>query len=1278
MPARGEGPGLRLPALADATDLDRWAVTRDAQAYLPALVRRLVSATAGRVEELAFRSGEGVHLSGWDGVVRAVDGNAHVPEGVSGWELGVRADVKGKADEDYESRRADALGFDPDQTTFVFVTARRWGGKDAWVGDRRGEGHFRDVRAYDADDLEAWLERAPAVHVWISRRLGKRPFGVVGLEERWEGWSGGTDPPTSPDFVISGREIQEQALSSWIAQGQGGVFSLKAESPEQASAFLGATAMRLPEDEREACFSRCLVVEDLEAWRVLEASETPLLLVPDFDAGDAVNVARSKGHGVFVPVWSGRRDPKNATELPRPRREAARAALLEMGVDEAEADGLAGLARRSPMALRRRLAPAGGSSVPEWARPENAADLLPALLAGAWEEGNEEDREVVSRLGGTVYEEVSEVLTRWVGGADPPARLVGGAWVLASKDDAWTQLEGQLRSDVLGRFEEVVPEVLGEDDPAYELPAGNRWAAALYDVGSLTHSARLREGLADTLALLAARAGSRTLAGASTGQELADRVVRKLLGEAGDDWRLWASLGSLLPLLAEASPRELLAAVEAALAGDEPVLTGMFTDAEGNPFEFSPHTHLLWALEATALAREHVTRASLALARLAVLDPGGRTVNRPVNSLREIFSVFRPRTAASPDERMQVVDLIRERAPEAGWQLLVGLLPTVSNLSFGSFSPRHRDWGRLPEEAPTYADIYAAIDEVLRRLLEDAGEAGPRWAELVGALEHLPTPEQRDAVADGLLNLDAGNVSEPSALRDELRRVITRHRTYGSAAWALPAEEVDRLQRAYDDLEPPDPVDRHAWLFAGHPQLSRPIESSWEARQEELSQRRTAAVEEVSNELGTAGLEDLAARAENPAAVGLSVGLSGLLADGDEEEAFLTRTLVADEEHVRELGIGFAVGRRQKEGWDWADARISGAGGTWSPEQRARFLSRLPIEDRLYRILDGADEETRSAYWALANPLRLSDANDCAKVTKEFLDRNEPYSAVEVLALWADQSDPAVPAPLVARALEEAATTPPPENTNLSMFGHHAVELLEPLYDAEDVDDEIMARIEWVLLPLLDQQDKAPRIFHEELGRRPGLFAEVVAAVYPPDAEEEPAPPEAEASEAEQAVSLHARELLDGWRTVPGTADDGTIDAGKLDAWVSEARVTATARNRAQAADRQIGRVLAFSPAGADGAWPHEAVRAVIEKAQSDDVDAGFRSQAINGRGIHVRGLLEGGGQERELATRYRAHAEACRFRWPRVAILLDDVADSYEWWARRHDHEAELREDEP
>ena len=142
--------------LVDGTDLAAWANRRDAQEVLPQLLRRLVHATVGRVIRVGFPAGAGVQLGGWDGVVAAEQGNAFVPDGASAWELSTNQDVKGKADGDYEKRRADPR--EPAQGSYVFVTPRRWGRKDEWAVARRREGVWRDVRAYDADDLEAWLD----------------------------------------------------------------------------------------------------------------------------------------------------------------------------------------------------------------------------------------------------------------------------------------------------------------------------------------------------------------------------------------------------------------------------------------------------------------------------------------------------------------------------------------------------------------------------------------------------------------------------------------------------------------------------------------------------------------------------------------------------------------------------------------------------------------------------------------------------------------------------------------------------------------------------------------------------------------------------------------------------------------------------------------------------------------------------------------------------------------------------------------------------------------
>lgn len=115
-----------LPHLADATDLDRWADTRSAQADLPRLVRRLIRAENDQVQRVEMRGGEGVGLTGYDGFVDASRATPFVPEGLSVWEMGVGGDPGAKAQRDYRSRTDNPQGIDPAEHTFVFVTPRRW------------------------------------------------------------------------------------------------------------------------------------------------------------------------------------------------------------------------------------------------------------------------------------------------------------------------------------------------------------------------------------------------------------------------------------------------------------------------------------------------------------------------------------------------------------------------------------------------------------------------------------------------------------------------------------------------------------------------------------------------------------------------------------------------------------------------------------------------------------------------------------------------------------------------------------------------------------------------------------------------------------------------------------------------------------------------------------------------------------------------------------------------------------------------------------------------
>src|SRR5215216_2554106 len=411
----------------DATDLNLWANRNDASLLLPKLLRRLVLTTIRDINFIGFRAGDGVFIGGWDGRLDVGSGNAFVPEGKSVWEIGTNKGIRAKADQDYEKRKVDPLGYSPAETTYIFVTPRRWRDKDAWIIERQSEGVWKDVRAYDADDIEAWLEIGPNVHIWLSILLGKHPESVVDISNYWSEWTGVTNPPLSSELVISGRSASTDELYSWLG-GAPSVRALQSDSKEEAIAFLAGSLELLPEEQREHYVYRCVVVESVAAWRRLVTAENSLILIPNFNDREGVSNATRAGHHVLIPLGRADAAAQQTVIIPRLHRDSAKQALVNMGLPEDRADSLATLARRSLLALRRKLAMSPEVQQPTWATPTEARSLLPVVLAGQWVDSNVSDREVLARLGRVEYEVIDQTLSRWANEADSPVRKTGNTW----------------------------------------------------------------------------------------------------------------------------------------------------------------------------------------------------------------------------------------------------------------------------------------------------------------------------------------------------------------------------------------------------------------------------------------------------------------------------------------------------------------------------------------------------------------------------------------------------------------------------------------------------------------------------------------------------------------------------------------------------------------------------------------------------------------------------------------------------------------------------------
>src|ERR1019366_9244636 len=658
------------PELVDGTQLAHWGGTRDGQHGFPELVRRLLAATDG-VTNISIRSGDGVYAPGWDGRADSA-GVKFLPPGSLRFEFGVTANPKKKADEDYEKRRDNPEGAIPGESTFVFVTPRRWTGADAWADHRREEKVFADVRVLDADHLEGWLQVTPLVHYWISERLGRRPHDAETLEQWWLRFQSSTNPSLPPALFLAGRDAERSKITEFLA-GPAGAIAVQADWRDEAIAFV-CSAVETSEQRGE--IQPGLLISSAEVWDRAVSNRGRVTLIPLFEHPDLAS-AQANGHHVVLPLGRDEIASGSRLTLPRPHRIGAAEALKEAGVSPEQTYDLAALARRSMPSLVRKLARDTRRSRPKWAELPAVAIFAPLMLVGSWTP-IDPDKEVVHRAVDENYSVIERTLLSWRKTDDPPFVQSGAQWHLASSEEAFLILREELTHADLARWHEIAVEVLTEPDPALNLSADERPMAGIRGVARL-FSPVLRPGIAEGIAMVGSIEPETDLSDGNSGADHARPIVRAIVGRANSDktGQLWQSLTDVLPLLAEAAPEVFLDAVHGDLDEEMPVLATMFQDQESSVFgSSSPHSGLLWALETISWSEDFLLDATRALARLQVRDPGGRMANRPPASLQSILVPWIRHTTAPLEAKVAAIESICLETPDVGWDLVLGLWPS--------------------------------------------------------------------------------------------------------------------------------------------------------------------------------------------------------------------------------------------------------------------------------------------------------------------------------------------------------------------------------------------------------------------------------------------------------------------------------------------------------------------------------------------------------------------------------------------------------------------------
>jgi hypothetical protein len=1214
--------------LVTRDNLENWADTTFSKAVLPYLILRLVRATTPVSTKANLPSGSASYIGGWDGIVNCETETAYVPQGISLWEFGTSSDCKGKADDDYDKRKANPIGFTPSDSVFIFVTPRLWTKKVDWIAEKKAENYWRDVIVYDSVDLEQWLDNALSVSRWLASQdgVGTYPFdGIMTADEFWEEWSiGPKGLVLLPESVIAGREYEKDLLLSAL-QGEPTIKGIKASTKSEAIAFIIASAKMFQSEEADRFFSKALIVDTEGNFRGIRINtNTALNLIPRFDDAQPLYAAVAKGHHVLVPLGADDNFNQETITLPTIDRYGQNKSLTESGISREDAEKFSRESGRNITILKKLLGFPHYKA--KWIEKENIREIIPALILGRWNETFVGDIELIEKLSEQKYSDYLVILNKWKNFEESPIIQIGETWRLTSPLDLWTNLFSQLLPKDFQNIQECFSLAFKNGNPIIE-PEDKTSFAAYFNKKN-KYSIWSREGLTQSL-ILVGRLNEVKIPNLDNPQNWVDKIIFDLLNNASGE--MWISVNHELPLISEASPESFIKAVKNSLAKEQPEIMDMFKEEDGFLHKTSHHTGLLWALENLAWLPEYLMDAGLVLLKLSRLDPGGSLSNRPLNSISEIFKPWHFQTLATYDERMEILRYITEKENEYGWFLLIRLLPDHHGIAHPTHKMRWRMFDKNTNLTYPYQEIWNTHSAVIEMLINLFDYDEEKFSQLIKVTTNL-SHKDRKRILEWADEIYPNIKQKKFTTWEIIRGILNLHRSHPDTDWALPESELVRFENLYNKLQPTDIIHKYIWFFDEHlpgfPEGFKyePNESEkrYHQQQKRIDEARKTAVTVFLQELGLNATLELRKQVKEFWLLGGA--LAGVITN--KEDVIKVCECLYDDKNLIGFAHNFIYRKSIIENFDWIKSLFKELQEKkFSNKALSHVLIPLNQNQQLWNFVASLDEEIQNEYWKNINPhfYHITDEEKAIGI-KMLLKHKRFFSAIDIASHFAN----VISSNLLSEMLKMAATE---EANETPHFRDFEIELIfEELYKRKDIDKSTLIHLEWLYLPILDSYGtrRNPKILEEELANNPDFFIEVLKWIYIP---KEKALLEKEregiSDEAIQNRAKQAYHLLHSWKKIPGMKEDNSIEEGELKDWIIKARTIAESVSRLNVADSAIGKVLAEYPENIEK-WPQEKIFQIIEEINTDSLKSGYSSAMFNKRGSSTRGAFDGGDIERK------------------------------------------------
>ena len=1234
-----------------AQQIENWASEIQARRRLPVLLRILVNSTGIGLEKVDFPGNDDAERQGWDGVVEASKATPWIPQSSSGWEFSCRQDIKRKADKDFRRRTGSIPETERLATTFVFVTPRKWTGKNNWEETRRKECQWKDVRAFDASDLEQWIEQSIPAQVWFAHETGIPSKGVFSLEQCWKHWQADCEPTLVPSLFDQALMESKKRVERWLADPPGEPLRIAADSTAEALAYLHVVfseekSLLQKNRDKVAVFKQPGILPDLLS------AESGLIVVSTSPETERELAPYRKSLKTIL-VYSQNMANVNPDITLKPLNYfALDASLKEMGFDRDDVDRYRRECGYSLTVLRRRLSKLPKVRTPEWASPEHAEKLIPMVFAGAWNSNNETDNFLVSELADGM--DVESEIRRLSQLEDSPVWSFDAYRGVKSKIDALFAVSESVTASHIERFLQVAEIILSEDDPALDLPEDQQWLAALHGK-SREISDLLRASAISSLALLAVHGNGLFLE--RTGFDIEAKIremIRKLLSPLNE--RVLEAQSDALPAYAEAAPDTFLSIIEQDIENGSQEVMKLFGPVDASLFNSPPRVEILWALESLAWSDEYLVRTVDTLARLARVESDDSYLNKAINSLAAIFWPAAPQTSVPISELTTVFNRLLKKFPDIGWILCMKQLEQESSIN-PTHKPKWRTDGHRHGQPVSEHDYWKFVRNAARKAID--------W-----------NSHTKETLADLIQSLGP-HTKIPSKWRPEVWKLIenwheNRETSDADRAWLREAMRISvdfkafpEAERAYNMLEPSDRVLKYEWLFRSYAVVysrTELLNPDFDVHQygAKIELQRISALSEIYSEHGSGGLIRLAGFGEGQHAIGDLASRVNSFGDGEAKDLVLNALdgMTEGNRHQMEnlirgilrglepTSLGNMLRQFREES---------------SEERFIEILLLAPFEPGTWELANMLEKQKQLWYWrkveirqTIGDPIQLNEA------LERLIEAGCPLKAASLVHYRFHK----VETGRIFRFLKSFA-----ERKNQFEEGRGLNPMLiENAFEQMDKRAETphhkIADLEADLIGFLRYSRRGVPRTEDRINRNPEFFAEIVFTAYNLKKDS------SIQDDIPKKKIWGSLDLLDSLKRLPGRDESGELKPENLVKWIRDAQAIFRRSNQLATGDYCIGELLSKSPDGKDGIWPCEPVRDTLEKVYSEKISSGFQIGRSNSHdGTHV-GF--GGDPERKTERRYREWAEKIKYSHPKTSRILRELADNSSAMADYQDREAE------